>query len=91
MLISGVNGPSGDPISDWIFFPLTLGDQATIEDFSVVNNKVGTVHIGDSSRVVLSIVIIGSVTIWYLVILAQHVVVSGLNHRYEDIRLPGSR
>jgi acetyltransferase-like isoleucine patch superfamily enzyme len=62
-----------------------LGDNSTIEDFCTVNNGVGDVLIGDRTRIGLSNVIIGPVVIGNDVMLAQNIVVSGLNHGYEDI------
>lgn len=66
------------------FNPLSIGARAIIEDFSVVNNGVGGVDIGDDVLIGMSNVIIGPVSIGRKVILAQHVVVSGLNHAYRD-------
>ena len=66
------------------FNGLALGDRVIIEDFTVINNGVGDVRIGHDSLIGLSNVIIGPVTIGDRVILAQHVVVSGLNHSYHD-------
>lgn len=66
------------------FNGLTIGDRAIIEDFTVINNGVGDVWIGHDSLIGLSNVIIGPVTIGDRAILAQHVVVSGLNHSYLD-------
>jgi acetyltransferase-like isoleucine patch superfamily enzyme len=54
----------------------------------VINNGMGDVIIGDRSRVGISSVVIGPVTIGNDVILAQHVVMSGLNHGYEDVTIP---
>ena len=65
-----------------------IGSKSTIEDFSAVNNAVGSVLIGSSSRIGLSNVLIGPVTIGNDVILAQNVVVSGLNHNYSDVNTP---
>ncbi len=65
-----------------------LGKNSTIEDFSVVNNGMGTVAIGNEVRIGLSNVIIGPVHIGNQVILAQNVVLSGLNHGYQDIETP---
>lgn len=65
-----------------------LGDYSTIEDFSTINNGVGDVIIGNETRIGMSNVIIGPVTIGNSVIFAQNVVLSGLNHSYEDIDLP---
>lgn len=68
-----------------------LGDYSTIEDFCTINNGVGDVIIGRSTRVGMSNVVIGPVSIGNDVILAQNIVMSGLNHSYEDIYLPISR
>ncbi len=64
-----------------------LGDNSTIEDFCTVNNGVGDVLIGDRTRIGMSNVIIGPVTIGNDVMLAQNIVLSGLNHGYEDISI----
>lgn len=65
-----------------------LGSQSTIEDFSTVNNGVGSVRIGDRTRIGLGNTIIGPVSIGDDVRLAQNIVLSGLNHNYEDISQP---
>jgi len=65
-----------------------LGKNSTIEDFSVVNNGVGDVYIGDRTRIGLGNTIIGPVVIEDDVIFAQNVVLSGLNHAYQDIETP---
>lgn len=70
------------------FNGFSMGKNSTIEDFCVVNNGMGDVTIGDRSRVGISSVVIGPVKIGNDVILAQHVVMSGLNHGYEDISIP---
>ena len=70
------------------FINFVLGDNSTIEDFSTINNGVGDVLIGQRSRIGMGNVLIGPVTIGNDVILAQNIVLSGLNHGYEDIHLP---
>lgn len=70
------------------FNEFALGTGSTIEDFSTVNNGVGAVKIGAHSRVGIGNVIIGPVTIGNHVILAQNIVMSGLNHGYEDVNTP---
>jgi acetyltransferase-like isoleucine patch superfamily enzyme len=70
------------------FNKFSLGDNATIEDFCTINNGVGDVLIGDNSRIGLGSVLIGPVTIGKQVILAQNIVISGLNHTYDDVKLP---
>lgn len=66
----------------------TTGKSCTIEDFAVINNGVGDVIIGDNSRVGIGNTIIGPVKIGNDVILAQNIVISGLNHGYQDIHVP---
>src|SRR5438874_301540 len=46
------------PFNDFV-----LGDDSTIEDFATVNNGVGDVIIGDRTRIGISCVVIGPVTI----------------------------
>ncbi len=65
-----------------------MGDNCLIEDFATINNAVGDVYIGNRSLIGISSVVIGPVTIGDDVMLAQHVVVSGLNHQYQNIKLP---
>lgn len=66
------------------FHPFTLGNYSVIEDYCCINNAVGEIQIGDRTRIGLHNTIIGPVHIGNDVNLAQGVVVSGLNHNYED-------
>ncbi len=68
-----------------------VGSKSIIEDFSTINNGVGHVIIGERSIIGMSNVIIGPVTIGNDVMLAQHVVISGLNHGYEDVSVSPSQ
>lgn len=70
------------------FNEFQLGDYSTIEDFATINNGVGSVIIGRKSRIGIGNTIIGPVEIGDNVILAQNIVISGLNHGYEDIHTP---
>ncbi len=70
------------------FNAFNIGKHSTIEDFSTINNGLGDVIIGNNCRIGLSNVIIGPVIIGNDVILAQNIVVSGMNHGYEDISIP---
>jgi acetyltransferase-like isoleucine patch superfamily enzyme len=70
------------------FQPFTMGDYSTVEDFATINNGVGPVHIGHHTRIGIGNVVIGPVTIGNNVILAQNIVMSGLNHVYTDISTP---
>jgi acetyltransferase-like isoleucine patch superfamily enzyme len=69
----------------------TLGRNAIIEDFCTINNGVGDVEIGNDTLIGIGNVIIGPVLIGNNIIIAQHVVISGLNHEYESIELPISK
>lgn len=70
------------------FQKFNIGNYSTIEDFTTINNGVGAVCIGNNSRIGLGNVIIGPVTIGNNVIIAQNVVMSGLNHNYTNIEIP---
>ncbi len=71
-----------DILPKFLFY---LGDSAIIEDFSVVNNILGDVIIGNNSLIGLRSTVIGPVEIGNDVLLAQNIVLSGQNHGYEDI------
>lgn len=70
------------------FNPFEIGKDVLIEDFSTINNQVGPVYIDDRSLIGLSSVIIGPVSIGKDVLLAQNIVMSGLNHHYQDVSRP---
>lgn len=70
------------------FKRFAVGSRSTIEDFCTINNAVGDVVIGHQTRIGIGSVLIGPVVIGNDVRLAQHVVISGLNHNYEDVTMP---
>ncbi|MFD2933955.1 acyltransferase [Spirosoma flavum] len=70
------------------FNPFELGKRSIIDEFSVINNGVGSVVIGENTLIGIGTVLIGPVRIGSNVIMAQHIVLSGLNHSYEDILFP---
>ena len=65
-----------------------LGSNSTIENFCTINNGVGEVLIGYSTLIGMGNTVIGPVSIGNNVILAQNIVISGLNHEYQDITKP---
>jgi len=73
------------------FNMFSLGENSTIEDFCTINNGVGDIIIGNRTRIGLSSVLIGPITIGNDVLLAQNIVISGLNHGYKDINKPISK
>ena len=68
-----------------------IGNHSIIEEYTVVDNGVGDVLVGNNSLIGLRNTIIGPVTIGNNVIIAQNVVFSGLNHNYENINCPIQR
>lgn len=72
------------------FNNFSLGLRSVIEDFSTINNGVGNVIIGDRTIIGMGNTIIGPVTIGNDVMFAQNIVVSGMNHGYEDVDVPPS-
>ncbi len=73
------------------FNKFVVGGNSILESGSNVNNGVGDVFIGKGVTLGIGSVIIGPATIGDDVIIAQHVVMSGLNHLYEDISKPISK
>lgn len=70
------------------FNKFEIGSFSIIEDFSTINNGVGEVVIGHHTLIGMSNVVIGPVNIGSNIIFAQNIVLSGLNHSYEDIDTP---
>lgn len=62
----------------------SIGRFSVIEDFATVNNAVGDISIGSYTRVGLGNTVIGPVDIGNYVQIAQNVVISGMNHTYDD-------
>jgi len=73
------------------FNQFSLGERSVIEDFSTINNGVGDVFIGDRTIIGLGNTVIGPVNIGNDVMFAQNIVVSAMNHGYEDISIPPSK
>ncbi|NLA81058.1 MAG: acyltransferase, partial [Chloroflexi bacterium] len=67
------------------FITFVMGSYSVIEDYAIINNAVGDIVIGNHTRIGVGNTIIGPVTIGNKVNLAQNVVISGLNHNFEDI------
>ena len=70
------------------FNAFVLMDKAIIEGQTLVNNVMGEVIVGQRSLIGFGSVIIGPVVVDDDVLLAQNVVLSALNHNYEDTRRP---
>ena len=70
------------------FRQFSLGSYSVVEDFSILNNGVGDILIGNRSRIGIGSTVIGPVFIGDNVKIAQHVTLSGLNHNYLDVDIP---
>jgi len=70
------------------FNKFEIGANSIIESFATINNGVGDVFIGNNVGVGLNNVIIGPVKLGNYVMLAQNIVIAGLNHGYEDVTTP---
>ena len=68
-----------------------VGECSIVESFATVNNAIGDVIIGKHSLVGMYNSVLGPVTIGDHVMLAPHVVLSGLNHNFEDVTRPISQ
>ncbi len=73
-----------DILPKYLFY---LGNAAIIEEYSVVNNILGDVVIGNNALIGLRCTVIGPVEIGNDVLLAQNIVLSGQNHGYEDVTM----
>jgi len=70
------------------FNRFVLGERSVIEDYSIVNNAVGDVVIGNRTRIGFGNTVIGPVQIGDDVSFAQNVTITGLNHNYQDVNIP---
>ncbi len=61
-----------------------IGARTVVESYSLINNAVGDLIIGSHSRIGVGNTVIGPVWIGDYVQIGQHVLISGLNHRYEN-------
>ena len=64
-----------------------IGKDSTVEDFTLINNGMGPVKIGNSVFLGASNVIIGPVTLHDHIMTAQNVVISGMNHGFQDVTI----
>lgn len=70
------------------FHDFELQSRAIVEDNVLINNVMGDVHIAEDALIGVGSVLIGPLSVKQDVLLAQHVVLSALNHSYQDTRLP---
>lgn len=66
------------------FHRLTIGRRTIIESRVTLNNGVGDITIGDNTRIGIGSTLIAPLKIGNDVHLAQNIVISGLNHNFDD-------
>lgn len=67
------------------FNTFSIGNYSVIEDYAIINNSVGDIVIGSNSRIGISSLVLGPILVGNNVNIGQHVILSGLNHDYQDI------
>jgi len=67
------------------FNHFSVGKGTVIEENAVLNNGMGGIVIGDFAFIGIGNILIGPMTLGNEVMMAQNVVISGLNHGYRDI------
>lgn len=65
-----------------------IGHHCTVEDFTLLNNGMGHLTIGNHVFIGASNVIIGPVTMHDHIMTSQNVVISGMNHGFQDVTIP---
>lgn len=62
-----------------------IGKKAVIEDYTIINNGMGDIIVGDHSMVTSRVKLVGPVTIGNHVLIGSGAQITGLTHNYEDI------
>lgn len=69
----------------------SIGYHTIIEDYSIINNGMGDVIIGDYSMILSRGKIVGPVTIGKNVTVGGGAQITGLTHNYQDVNVPIQR
>lgn len=70
------------------FNDFKVGNGSTIEDYTVINNGVGEVIIGENVRLGIGSVMMGPVEIGDSTITGQNCLITGLDHNFHEINKP---
>ena len=74
----------------WIVpeFEFSIGETSFLADYLLLNNKSGAIKIGKNCVIGYFNTLIGPITIGNNAMTSQNVVLSAINHQYENIDLP---
>jgi acetyltransferase-like isoleucine patch superfamily enzyme len=67
---------------------LVLGYRSVIEDYTIINNGMGDIIIGDRCGVTSRVKLVGPVTLGNLVTIGSGAQITGLTHNFEDVSKP---
>lgn len=70
------------------FNSFEIGIRSIIEDYVTLNNGMGSIRIGNYSRIGIGSVVLGEIIIGDHVSTGQHCMFTGLNHNYELLDVP---
>jgi len=66
----------------------SIGYRTIIEDYSIINNGMGDVIIGDRCAITSRVKLVGPVTLGNLVTIGSGAQITGLTHNFEDVTKP---
>ena len=64
---------------------ITLGKKSVIEDYTIINNGMGDIFIGDYTHVTSRVKLVGPVTLGNYVTIGSGAQITGLTHNYLDV------
>ena len=67
---------------------ITLGKKSVIEDYTIINNGMGDIFIGDYTHVTSRVKLVGPVTLGNYVTIGSGDQITGLKHNYLDVTRP---
>ena len=67
---------------------ITLGKKSVIEDYTIINNGMGDIFIGDYTHVTSRVKLVGPVTLGNYVTIGSGAKITGLTHNYLDVTRP---
>lgn len=67
---------------------ITLGKKSVIEDYTIINNGMGDIFIGDYTHVTSRVKLVGPATLGNYVTIGSGAQITGLTHNYLDVTRP---